>query len=116
MKKRVVFAIALVTGVYAAQAQDAVKGEATFKKNCSACHSVGEGKRVGPDLKGVGTRHKEAWIIKFVKGSQTMVKAGDAEAVKVFNDNNKIPMPDQKLTDAEIKDVMAYVKKKGAAK
>ncbi len=30
--------------------QDAVTGEQTFKTKCAACHTVGGGKLVGPDL------------------------------------------------------------------
>ncbi len=35
-------------------------GQAVFKKNCSACHRIGdEGGRVGPQLDGIGTRGAE---------------------------------------------------------
>lgn len=88
----------------------AQKGESLFKGNCASCHTIGRGVAVGPDLKDVHTRHAEEWILKWVHSSQTMVKAGDAEAVKLFNDNNKMVMPDQPLTDAEIKEVLAYIK------
>jgi cytochrome c2 len=88
-------------------------GATLFRTNCGACHSVGKGKLVGPDLKGVTDRHKEEWIMKWVKGSQTLVKAGDPEAVKVFNENSMIPMPDQALKDDEIKSIIAYVKTGG---
>lgn len=91
-------------------------GEKLFKTYCTACHTIGKGKLVGPDLKGVETRRKEDWLIKFIKSSQTMVKAGDAQAVKVFNDYGKIPMPDQNLSDAEIKSIIGYIKQVGAPK
>jgi cytochrome c2 len=85
-------------------------GEKTFKQSCAACHSIGNGKIVGPDLKGVTTRRTEAWLIKFIKSSQTMVKGGDKTAVALFNENNKIVMPDQNLSDVQIKEVLAYIK------
>ena len=85
-------------------------------KICSACHTIGKGKLVGPDLKGVTGRHKEAWIIKFVQSSQTLVKSGDKEAVKLFEDNNKIPMPDNPLTAEEIKQVLKYIENPDAFK
>ncbi len=88
-------------------------GEQLFKSNCSSCHSVGKGKLVGPDLKDVDTRHNQTWLLKWVKSSQTMVKAGDKDAVQLFNDNNSIPMPDQSLSEDEIKLVFSYVKEKG---
>jgi mono/diheme cytochrome c family protein len=89
-------------------------GEQIFKTNCGACHTVGKGKLVGPDLKGVQDRHSEEWILKWVHSSQALVKSGDKDAVKLFNDNNQIQMPDQALSDAEVKTVLDYIKTGGA--
>jgi cytochrome c2 len=77
---------------------------------CSACHTIGKGKLIGPDLKGVNDRHDEAWLISFIKSSQTMVKNGDPVAVKLFEENNKIPMPDNNLTDDQIRGILTYIK------
>jgi cytochrome c551/c552 len=88
------------------QAQD---GESLFKANCASCHAVKD-KVVGPALQGVETRHTEEWLLNWVHNSQAMVKAGDADAVKLFNDNNKVMMPAQSLKDNEIKAIFAWVK------
>ncbi len=97
--------------VSSARAQD---GEALFKQTCGACHSIGKGRLVGPDLKDVNTRRKEDWIIKFVKGSQALIKSGDAEAKAIFDEYNMV-MPDQNLKDEEIKSVVAYIAKQSGA-
>lgn len=91
--------------------QDVVAGEKIFKNVCTACHSIGGGKRVGPDLNKVYLKYDEKWLISFIRSSQTMVKSGDAKAVKVFTENKKIIMPDNKYSDNEIKNVLAYIKK-----
>lgn len=88
-------------------------GSNLFRTNCGACHSIGKGKLVGPDLKGVDTRHNEEWILKWVKSSQSLVQAGDKDAVKLFADNSSIVMPDQPLKDDEIKTILAYIKAGG---
>ena len=93
----------------ASRAQD---GEKTFKTTCSACHSIGKGKIVGPDLKDVDKRHDEAWLQKWIKSSQALVKSGDAAAVKLFADNSNVIMPDQVLSPEEIKSVIGYIKNK----
>ncbi len=90
------------------------QGPTLFKTICATCHTIGKGKLVGPDLKGVGDRHPETWLIKWIKGSQAMVKAGDADAVKLFKDNSMIPMPDQALSDDQIKSLLAYIKTEGS--
>lgn len=38
-----------------------------------------------------------------------MIKSGDPDAVAIFNEYNKTIMPDQNLSDAEIKDVLNYI-------
>ena len=93
---------------------DAQDGAQLFRSNCGACHTVGKGKLVGPDLKDVQNRHSDQWILKWVHSSQTMVKAGDKDAVKLFNDNSQIPMPDQALSDNDIKTILAFIKTEGA--
>lgn len=78
-------------------------------KVCSACHTIGKGKLVGPDLKGVADRYEEAWLIKFIQNSQEMVKAGDETAVRLFEENNKIPMPPNDYTDEQVKLLLSYI-------
>ena len=77
---------------------------------CAACHTIGKGKLIGPDLKGISERMDEKWIYSFIRSSQTMVKNGDPDAVKLFNEY-KIPMPDHlNFTDAQIKGLLDYIK------
>ena len=87
-------------------------GEQIFTTTCVACHSIGKGKVVGPDLVNVGERRSQSWLIRFIRSSQAMVKNGDAVAVKLFNEFNKFPMPDQALSNIEIKSVLTYIKSK----
>jgi cytochrome c551/c552 len=89
-------------------------GEQLFKTTCTTCHTIGKGKLVGPDLRDVQNRHEKAWILKWVKSSQTLVKAGDAQAVKLFNDNNRIPMPDHALSDDQISSILGFIVSKSA--
>lgn len=84
-------------------------GDQLFLSNCRACHTVGSGKLVGPDLKDVTTKRTEQWLLSFIKSSQTFINSGDADAVAIFNEYNKIQMPDQNLSEAQIKDILAYI-------
>jgi mono/diheme cytochrome c family protein len=83
-------------------------GEALFKANCTSCHAVQE-KVIGPALAGVNTRRPADWLLKWVKNSQTVVKSGDAYAVKLFADNNSVVMPSFNLKDDEIKAILTYI-------
>ncbi len=95
---------------------DAAEGEKLFNANCTACHAIND-KVVGPALKDVDKRHTEAWIIKWVKNSQAMVKSGDAEALKIYNEYNQSVMTAfPQFSDAQVKSILAYVKTGGPAK
>lgn len=90
-------------------------GEETFKKVCSACHSIGKGKLVGPDLKDVHKKRSPEWITKFVKSSQGFIASGDADAKAIFEEFNGMIMPDQNLPDADIKAIIAYIEKESGS-
>jgi len=98
-----------ITKIYAQEGKD-------LFTVCAACHTIGGGKLVGPDLKGVNDRHDEAWLIKFIQNSQVLVKAGDPAALKLFNDNNNIPMPPNNLSDDQVRIVLKYIKDFDATK
>lgn len=91
----------------------AQSGEETFKLKCSPCHTIGKGKLVGPDLAGVTKRLEEAWLVKFIKSSQTVINGGDEYAKKKFEEYNKIIMPDAGLNDADIKTLLTYIESQG---
>lgn len=85
------------------------EGNKLFTQTCTACHHLQQ-RLVGPALQGVDQRHDEAWILKFVKSSQTMVLGGDSAAVALFNTYNSVIMPDQNFTDDQIRSILAYIK------
>jgi len=87
----------------------AQNGEAVFKQSCAMCHSVGKGRLVGPDLKGVTSKRSEDWLLKWTKSSQSLIKSGDADAKAIFDEFGGVAMPDQSLSDADIKSIFAYI-------
>ncbi len=89
-------------------AADVRSGQAIFQAKCSACHTIGKGKLVGPDLQGVTERRDEAWIKKFIRNSQEMVASGDETAVALF-EKYKVPMPSHDLSEAEMADLLAFL-------
>lgn len=98
-----------------ASAQDITAGEGSFKQICAACHKIGGGRLVGPDLANVDQRRPEEWILKFVKSSQSVVKSGDKYADSLFQAFNQVVMPDQpSLSDEQIKGIISYIKTKSS--
>ena len=91
---------------FSIQAQD---GEGLFKSTCAACHKTTSKKLIGPGLANIHEKRSIEWFKKFVTSSQSFINSGDAEAVKVFEEYNKIPMPDQAFSDAEINAIYEYL-------
>ena len=88
-------------------------GKAIFQANCISCHSAGDNRVIGPGLKDIEKRRNQAWLLPWIKNSQSVIKSGDAYAVKIFEDYNKVVMPSQSLNDDEIKAVLVYIKSEG---
>jgi len=87
---------------------NAQKGKLAFESKCLACHSIGGGDKLGPDLYGVSKRRDDAWLARWLKSPEEMLKT-DAQA-KAMLEKWKIPMPNQGLGDEEIKQYIAYFK------
>lgn len=85
------------------------EGERLFKTICVACHTIGKGRLVGPDLANVHERRPREWLLEYVKSSQSVIKSGDPYAVQLFEDYNRVLMPDNPYTDAQITSIIQYV-------
>ncbi|HSG68512.1 MAG TPA: c-type cytochrome [Bacteroidales bacterium] len=76
---------------------------------CTACHTIGKGKLIGPDLSGVTERHDRSWLKAFINNSQEVIASGDEYAVKLFEEYNKIPMPPNNFTDEQLDILLDYI-------
>jgi nitrite reductase (NO-forming) len=86
---------------------DAVAGKLAFESKCLACHSIGEGRKLGPDLAGVSKRRERAWLARWLKEPEKMLQS-DAAAQALLKEYNSVPMPNQSLGDAEIRQYLKY--------
>ena len=87
----------------------ALDGKAIFNGDCTACHNIGGGRKVGPDLEGVTKRRTQDWVFKFVNNSAGLIASGDADAKKVFEEYGKMPMPPHNFTKEEIASLYEYL-------
>jgi cytochrome c len=93
-----------------AAAADIAKGQELFAaKGCVACHKLGGGRLVGPDLKDVLTRREQEWVERMILRPDVMVKE-DAVAKKLLAEY-LTPMPNQSVDpQAELPFLLAYLK------
>jgi len=88
---------------------EAVAGKLAFESKCLACHTIGGGKKLGPDLAGVTKHRTEDWLVRWLKSPETMLKT-DEHAKAMLKEYNNIPMPNQSLTEPEIRQFIKYFK------
>lgn len=87
---------------------DAVKGKELFNANCAACHKL-DAKSTGPALRNVAAKYDKEWLYKWIRNSGELIKSGDAQAVKVFEENNKVAMTAfPQLSNEDIDNILAY--------
>jgi nitrite reductase (NO-forming) len=86
---------------------EAARGKLAFESKCLACHSIGQGKKLGPDLAGVTKRRTDDWLARWLKSPEKMLES-DADAKAMLKEYNNIPMPNQNLSDAEIREYIKY--------
>ncbi|MEO8519858.1 MAG: cytochrome c [Acidobacteriota bacterium] len=105
---RVLATIAVVLLAWAPIKAHAQTGAERFAAVCIPCHTIGGGRGVGPDLKGVNERRSAEWLLAYMTSPQKMISSGDPVAVQLHKEYT-IVMPDFGLSPTEIREVLAYI-------
>ena len=94
-------AVALCLAGSITQAQDKANGEKVYKAKCTLCHGP-EGK--GDTASGKATKARDIC-------SDEVKKETDAAWTEIIvKGKNKMPSYDKKITDTDVKDVIAYMR------
>ena len=81
---------------------------AKFMTKCGKCHTVGQGDRVGPDLKGVLTRRDRQWLIGFIQKPSDYFEK-DPVAKELLEKFNGVKMDDLGLSRAEAEGMLDFI-------
>ena len=85
-----------------------MEGKKLFNTHCAACHKLNK-KAVGPALRGVSQKYDKEWLYSWIKNSAAMIKAGDAQAVAIWEEYNRTAMTAfPQLSNADIDNIIAY--------
>lgn len=98
--------VSLITPVFAAM--PAEQGQAIFEQKCQACHTIGGGRLVGPDLKGITTSRDKDWLVRFITTPDKLIAQGDPIAQQIVQEYG-LAMPNLGLTDDDARAVLAYI-------
>jgi mono/diheme cytochrome c family protein len=64
-----------------------------FQQNCTACHTIGGGRLIGPDLKDAVQQKDRAWLEHFIQDPEAVLNSGDSYALQLKMDAGGIVMP-----------------------
>lgn len=82
-------------------------GAELFRRNCVACHSLGGGSLVGPDLEGVTLRRSQPWIRGMVAQPDSMIRVDSiAQALLAVY---QVPMLNRELDPARVRAILEFL-------
>jgi protein SCO1 len=90
-------------------------GATMFRTRCAACHTLGGGDGVGPDLLGVTNAHSRDWLTKYILAPDKALAEKDPVAVALFKKYNQIKMPNLHLEPVDVKTLLDYFDSRTAA-
>lgn len=109
MNKNLMKYILLIVGIFSFANGRADEGKQLFDRTCAACHTIGKGRLVGPDLSGISQKRTKEWLVSFIKSSTSVIKSGDTDAVAIFKEYNSLMMPDVDYSEAQIVSILNYI-------
>ena len=98
---------------YAIPDHAADKGGYLFQGRCAACHTIGGGESVGPDLQGVTRRRDRAWLTHFITAPNEMLAQKDPTATALFIKYKQVKMPNLRLSEVDVKVLLGFLEADG---
>ncbi|MBI4332717.1 MAG: cytochrome c [Chloroflexi bacterium] len=84
------------------------RGQPLFDQKCKSCHTIGGGKTVGPDLKGVAAQRDRDWLVKFIATPDRLIAGGDPLARQLVQQYG-LPMPNVGVSEEDAREIIAYM-------
>jgi len=97
----------------AATAEDIAEGGRIYREKCLACHSIGKGVRLGPDLRDIHKRRDREWLTRFVTDPKGMSES-DPEAQKLMAEWKGRVMQPSNLSTMQNDQVLAFIEEQSA--
>jgi cytochrome oxidase Cu insertion factor (SCO1/SenC/PrrC family) len=97
------------------------RGEELYRTRCASCHSIGAPanslaalRAIGPDLAGITRQRDRAWLTRWLKEPDRMLAEKDPLATALFLKYNKLAMPNLRLNDKEVAQLLTFLEEHGA--
>jgi protein SCO1/2 len=87
----------------------ASRGEIIYRSRCMACHTLGGGDKLGPDLAGVVAARPRDWLVRWIQQPGQMIDEGDPVALELKSKFRNLPMPNLGLNEVDVAAVIDYM-------
>jgi protein SCO1/2 len=91
------------------------KGRYIFTTHCAACHTIGHGDKIGPDLLGVTNVRDHGWLARFISTPDKVLAEKDPIATALFKKYKGVNMPNLRLADEELHSLIDFLERQSAA-
>ena len=91
------------------------RGKYLFGRDCLACHTIGHGDKVGPDLLGVTRVRDHQWLVQMVQSPEKLLNGSDPIATALLKKYNGVRMPHMWLSDGEVQLVIDFMERQTAS-
>jgi protein SCO1/2 len=87
------------------------QGRYLFSARCAACHGIGSGNKIAPDLSGVTKVRGHAWLVRMISTPDRLLDEKDPIATDLLN-RYKVRMPNLRLSNAEVTAIITFLEKR----
>jgi protein SCO1/2 len=91
------------------------KGQYLFRTRCSACHTIGRGDAVGPDLAGVTRVRDRAWLTRLIQFPDRVLAERDPVAMALREKYRQVDMPNLRLGPEDVAAIVDYLDEQGGS-
>jgi protein SCO1 len=90
------------------------RGKYIFSTHCAACHTIGKGDFVGPDLLGITKVRERSWLRRFIQAPDKVLAEKDPIATALFAKYKQLQMPNLRVGDGDLTALMEYLDSQNA--
>jgi protein SCO1 len=91
------------------------RGQYLFGRDCIACHTIGHGDGIGPDLLGVTRTRDRKWLTRIIQKPNQLIDENDPLATALLKKYNNLRMPNIAVSNAELEFLFGYMEAQTAA-
>jgi protein SCO1 len=85
------------------------RGSYLFETRCAACHTIGNGDGLGPDLRGVTNVRTRTWLAAMIATPNEMLAKPDPVAAALFARFGQLRMPNLRLATTDVDSLIDFL-------